>query len=110
MDKLQQCYLMSRPVVATSTQVTVNLLDSYFKEQFMVNFNDDPKEFWQVFDRTVNEEVPLDAWTFDAHTGTVTINGTKKWHKYTVNFWCTASGKKFQLIIMLLMTGAIENT
>lgn len=86
MDKLQQCYLMSRPVVATSEQVTVNLLDSYFKDQFMINFNDNPKEFWQVFDRTVNEEVPLDAWNFDSNAGTVTINGTKKWHKYTVNF------------------------
>ncbi len=86
MDKLQQCYLMSQPVLATGETLTVNLLDTYSKEQFMVNFNDDPKEFWQVFDRTTNEEVAKNDWTYDQDAGTVTINQTKKWHLYTVNF------------------------
>lgn len=86
MDKLQQCYLMSRPVTAKSDQLTITLLDGYDKEQFMVNSNDDPQEFWQVFDRTTGEEVALSNWALDAQAGTVTITGTKKWHQYTVNF------------------------
>ncbi|HKM16855.1 MAG TPA: 1,3-beta-galactosyl-N-acetylhexosamine phosphorylase [Limnochordia bacterium] len=85
-DKLQQCYLMSQPVVAEGDSVAINLLDSYYKEQFKVNFTDDPKEFWQVFDRTSNTEVPLSDWAYDANAGTVTVKGTQKWHRYTVNF------------------------
>ncbi|HHT36739.1 MAG: 1,3-beta-galactosyl-N-acetylhexosamine phosphorylase [Candidatus Wallacebacter cryptica] len=86
MDKLQQCYLMSEPVVAEGDTVTINLMDTFYKEQFKVNFDDDPKEFWQVFDRTTNEEVALENWTYDAENGTVTVSGTQKWHRYTVNF------------------------
>jgi len=86
MDKLQQCYLMSDPVVATGNSVTIDLLKGYFKEQFKVNFNDDPKVWWQVFDRTTGEEVPVSQWSYDEKAGTVTINNVSKWHKYTVNF------------------------
>ena len=85
-DKLQQNYLMSNPVVADADKVKVDLLKGFFREQMKVNFDDDPKKWWQVFDRTTGEEVDKSNWTFDAEEGTVTINGTIKWHKYTVNF------------------------
>jgi len=85
-DKLQQNYLMSDPVVAEEDHVRIDLLSGFFREQLEVNTNDDPKTWWQVFDRTTGEEVPKDQWTFDASRGTVTINKVKKWHKYTVNF------------------------
>ena len=51
-----------------------------------MNCNDDPKEFWQVFNRTTGEEVPLSDWTLDPEKGTVTVKNTFKWHRYTVNF------------------------
>ena len=86
MDKLQQCFLMSYPVVAESDTVTIDLLRGYNKDQFLVNCNDDPKEFWQVFNRTTGEEVPLSDWTLDPEKGTVTVKNTFKWHRYTVNF------------------------
>ena len=85
-DKLQQNYLMSDPVVAEGDTVTIDLLTGFFREQFEVNTNDDPKEWWQVFNRTTGEEVPKELWEFDAATGSVTIKNIKKWHKYTVNF------------------------
>ncbi|MBN1973342.1 MAG: 1,3-beta-galactosyl-N-acetylhexosamine phosphorylase [Sedimentisphaerales bacterium] len=85
-DKLQQNYLMSFPVTAKSDKVEIDLLSGFFREQFEVNFNDDPKKWWQVFDRTADEEVPKNQWTFDSVKGTVTINKADKWHKYTVNF------------------------
>ena len=85
-DKLQQNFLMSFPVIAEKSAVTVDLLAGFFREQFVVNFDDDPKRWWQVFDRTTGEEVPKAAWSFDAKRGTVTIRGAAKWHKYTVNF------------------------
>ncbi len=85
-DKLQQNYLMSDPVVAENSSVTIDLLKGFFREQFEVNANDDPKEWWQVFDRTTGEEIPKDLWTFDVATGSVTIKNVQKWHTYTVNF------------------------
>src|SRR5690606_4907956 len=51
-DKVQQNFLMSFPVVAEKTTLTIDLLAGFFKEQFVVNFDADPKRWWQVFDRT----------------------------------------------------------
>ena len=85
-DKLQQNYLMSCPVIAGNNTVEIDLLKSFFREQFEVNANDDPQTWWQVFDRTTGEEVLKDQWSFDATTGAVTIKRVQKWHKYTVNF------------------------
>lgn len=87
-SKLQQCCVMSRPVTASTETVTVDLLDGYFKEQLVINFDDEPQEWWQVFDRTTGEEVSKSDWSFDAGSGSVTISGTSKWHRYTVNFFC----------------------
>ena len=86
MDKLQQNFLMSRPVAAEAATVRIRPLDGYFTEQFMVNTKDDPKEFWQVFDRTADEEVPATDWDYDRETGEVTVSNAKMWHRYTVNF------------------------
>jgi beta-D-galactosyl-(1->4)-L-rhamnose phosphorylase len=85
-DKLQQNYLMSFPVVAAGRTVTIELLKGYFREQFVVNFQDDPKRWWQVFDRTTGKEVPKRQWACAAKRGTVTIQGATPGHQYTVNF------------------------
>ena len=58
MDRLQQTFLMSAPKTAKADTVIIGLLDGYFKEQFLVNGSEDSLEFWQVFDRTDNAEVP----------------------------------------------------
>ncbi len=81
---LQQNFLMTLPVIAQSETVTIDLLYGYFKEQFRVNFDDDPRKYWQVFDRTLNKEI-LD-WNYDATKGTVTVENTRINHSYTVNF------------------------
>jgi len=85
-DKLQQNFLMSDPVIAEDSTVKIDLLRGYFREQFEVNFNDDPKKWWQVFDRTTGEEVTGENWDFNREDGTVVIKNAVKWHKYTVNF------------------------
>lgn len=85
-DKLQQNYLMSRPVVAESETVQIDPLAGYFREQFTLNTRENPKEYWQVFDRTTGQEVPKIQWDFDAASGKVTVHNAKPWHKYTVNF------------------------
>ena len=85
-DKLQQNFLMSFPVVAEKATTTITLLKGYFTEQFVVNFKDAPKSWWQVFDRTTGKEVAKTKWSFNEKRGTVTIQGTTPGHKYTVNF------------------------
>jgi beta-D-galactosyl-(1->4)-L-rhamnose phosphorylase len=85
-DKLQQNFLMSFPVVAEKSTLTIEILKGFFTEQFVVNFNDDPKKWWQVFDRTTGQEVPKKQWDFNAKQGTVTIKDVAPWHSYTVNF------------------------
>ena len=86
MDKLQQNYLMSMPVMARGETVTIDLLKGYFREQFILNKAAAPEEWWQVFDRTADKEIAAEQWSFNATNGTVTVCKTEKWHEYTVNF------------------------
>ncbi|MDF2613037.1 MAG: 1,3-beta-galactosyl-N-acetylhexosamine phosphorylase [Clostridia bacterium] len=85
-DKLQQCYIMSFPIAATSDVVQIDLLKGFSKEQLQVNEDDNPYEWWQVFDRTSGEEVPKAQWQYSKKSGIVIIKDARKWHRYTVNF------------------------
>lgn len=85
-DKLQQSFLMSRPIVAGRPTVTIDLLAGFFREQFSVNMDANARRWWQVFDRTTGAEVPARHWTVDPRRGTVTIRKAERWHRYTVNF------------------------
>ena len=86
LNKLQQNFLMSYPVVAEKSTTTITLRAGYFTEQFVVNFEDEPTTWWQVFDRTTGQEVPKNNWAVNAKRGTVAIRGTVPGHSYTVNF------------------------
>lgn len=82
LDKLQQTFLMTNPIVATEGTLTVDLMADFFAEQFKINDSEESKEYWQVFDRTTNEEIK--DWSYA--DGKVTIKNVTPWHKYTVNF------------------------
>ncbi len=81
-DELQSVLLISDPVTAFSDVVEIELLKGYFDKQLIVN-EDDYKKFWQVFDRTCNEEV----FNYEYNNGKVIIKNAKKYHVYTVNFF-----------------------
>lgn len=81
-DKLQQTFLMTDPVVATGTTVKIELMKDFFAEQFKLNDSDEARAYWQVFDRTTNEEVT--DWEYA--DGAVTVKNVTPYHKYTVNF------------------------
>ncbi len=87
-DKVQQCCIMSQPMIAVGDVVTIDLLNGYFRQQFRINSDDKPHDWWQVFDRTTGEEVRTQDWTFDESAGAVQIRNARKWHVYTVNFFC----------------------
>lgn len=87
MDKLQRNFLMSAPVLAETKEIVISPLDGYFREQFIIAPWDDPKEFWQVFDRTEGNEHA--DWSYDGEKELVTVHHAKKGHIYTVNFLAT---------------------
>lgn len=85
-DKLQQSFLMSAPVVAEKATLTIDPMAGFFREQFVLNSKDDPKRWWQVFDRTTGLEVPKRDWEFNRNAKKVVIRKATRWHSYTVNF------------------------
>ncbi|MDF2513452.1 MAG: 1,3-beta-galactosyl-N-acetylhexosamine phosphorylase, partial [Herbinix sp.] len=85
-DKLQQCFLMTSPRVATDNNISIKLMDEFYSEQFRVNDCMEAFRYWQVYDRTTDQEVDRSYWSYDGRTGTVTIEKAVTWHKYTVSF------------------------
>jgi len=86
MDKLQQSFLMSKPVLATDSLLAVHLMDGYFEEQFMINDSVDSLKYWEVYDRTANCKVPSEFWNYEKEAGNIVLNGVTPFHVYTVNF------------------------
>ena len=85
MDKLQRNFLITRPYLAEGDALEIDPLDGYFRQQFMIQPSDDPKEFWQVYDRTTGRL--HDDWTWDGQR--VHISGAEFGHLYTVSFLAT---------------------
>lgn len=86
MEECQQLYLMSQFNLATKTSLTISLMDGYYREQLTPNFDNDPKEWWEVIDRTTNQVVPIEDWCVNQQDETVEINNTIPFHEYTVSF------------------------
>ncbi|MCR5214045.1 MAG: 1,3-beta-galactosyl-N-acetylhexosamine phosphorylase [Eubacterium sp.] len=85
-DKYQQSFLMSYPVMAEAAEVKIDIIDGFYKEQFLINASDDSIRYWEVFDRTQDEKVDDSNWSYDKKTGIVTVKNVKPFHYYTVNF------------------------
>ena len=81
-DELQSVLLMTERYLATEKTLTIDLLKGYSRDQLGVN-EENPKKYWQVFDRTTGEEVS--DWEYS--DGKVVISKAKEFHEYTVNFF-----------------------
>ena len=84
-DELQSVLLMTGYVLAESESLTIDLLKGYSRDQLGVN-EENPKKYWQVFDRTTGEEIFT--WEY-VGGGQVRVDGAKPYHEYTVNFFAT---------------------
>ena len=84
MDKLQQTFLMTQPIVADCDTLTVELMKDFFAEQFSINETENSLKYWQVYDRTTDTLVGREHWSYA--DGKVTIKEITPWHKYTVSF------------------------
>lgn len=85
-DKLQQCFLMTAPRTAAEGPLSIRLMDGFFEEQFRVNDGENARSYWQVYDRTTDEELASEGWSYDAENGCVTIASPVPFHTYTVSF------------------------
>ncbi|NLM38556.1 MAG: 1,3-beta-galactosyl-N-acetylhexosamine phosphorylase, partial [Firmicutes bacterium] len=57
MDQVQQIYLLSNYILATSTELEIPFMEGYFRKQIRPDYNHDPKKWWEVIDRTTGEVV-----------------------------------------------------
>ena len=55
-DELQSVLLTTDYTTATDTTLVIDLLKGYSRDQLGVN-EENPKKYWQVFDRTLDKEV-----------------------------------------------------
>lgn len=85
-DELQQTYLMTKHILATGDTLEIDIMDGYFKEQVVPDSTHDIKKFWEVIDRTIEEVVSIEDWSYDKENQKVLIKNTKPWHEYTVSF------------------------
>lgn len=85
-EQQQQTFLMTSPVLADENAVDIPIMKEFFREQFRVNDRKAAMKYWQVYDRTINEEVPRECWNYEKETETVHIHDIIPFHTYTVSF------------------------
>lgn len=90
MDECQQMLLMSKHNLAADTELSIDFLDGYYKEQITPDYVHDPKKWWEVIDRTTQEVVPVENWSVDTGNNLVTIKQAVPFHEYTVSFFVYA--------------------
>lgn len=80
----QQIYLMTEPVAASEENTEIDLMKTFFAEQFSPNTDVNVKKYWQVFDRTEGKPVSPKQWSYA--NGKVLLYQVPKFHLYTVSF------------------------
>lgn len=85
-DKLQQTFLITSPMLATDQKTEIVIMEEFFVDQFAVNDSIEAMKYWQVYDRTLEKEIPKAEWSFNSNTGTVTVEKSIPYHTYTVSF------------------------
>lgn len=85
-DKLLQKYLLSDPVTARSDTVEIDLMKGYFSQEFEIDFNHTPEQWWEVIDRTTGRILQNSEWELSVADCKVRIFGATPFHIYTVSF------------------------
>lgn len=83
-EEIQQMYLMSPFVTAKESELRIEIMKHFYKDQLKPNTIDDIHRWWEVIDRTTNTIV--DTWDYDEETREVIIHDTIPYHAYTVSF------------------------
>ncbi|MEI6219419.1 MAG: 1,3-beta-galactosyl-N-acetylhexosamine phosphorylase, partial [bacterium] len=96
MDQLPQKFLMSDPVTASASTITIDPMAGFYREKYVIDTIHEARRWWEVIDRTTGKVLRPVKWSFNGRTGKVTIRGAIPFHVYTVNFlvfqiWDTTS-------------------
>ncbi|KRM71205.1 1,3-beta-galactosyl-N-acetylhexosamine phosphorylase [Lacticaseibacillus brantae] len=86
MDTTQELYLMSKRTLGAETSLAIPFMAEYYDQQIQPNYNNDPKVYWEVIDRTTGEVVAPERWLVDQNDNVVTIADSVPYHEYTVSF------------------------
>ncbi|PHV71622.1 1,3-beta-galactosyl-N-acetylhexosamine phosphorylase [Sporanaerobium hydrogeniformans] len=85
-EYIQQTFLMTSPIVATSSKLEIDIMKDFFKEQFKVNDTEEAMGYWEVYDRTTNQLVDRANWEYDKEKEVVLLKNIVPWHTYTLSF------------------------
>ncbi|EOT41190.1 MULTISPECIES: 1,3-beta-galactosyl-N-acetylhexosamine phosphorylase [Enterococcus] len=86
LEEVQQAFLLSQRVTATKTTAVIPFMAGYLAEQLQPNYREDPKEFWEVYDRTLGEKVAPENWEVNQTENSVRLKKWHPYHEYTVSF------------------------
>ena len=86
MEECQQIYLMSAYTLAAGEDVRIAFAAEYFDQQVTPDYDHDPKQWWEVIDRTSGAVVAADDWELDQKHHTVVVHHAQPFHEYTVSF------------------------
>ncbi|MYL46774.1 1,3-beta-galactosyl-N-acetylhexosamine phosphorylase [Virgibacillus halodenitrificans] len=85
-EETQQLYLMSQFNTAKDKSLEIDFLKGYFEDQIKPDYIHNPKEWWEVINRTTGDVVDPANWEVKQETNQVIINQAEPWHEYTVSF------------------------
>lgn len=86
MEECQQLYLMSRRCTAVEAILSISFMEGYYEEQVVPDYLHEPKEWWEVMDRTAGKPLAADQWELDREKHQVHILEAVPFHEYTVSF------------------------
>ncbi len=78
----QQIYLGTPRETAFSSEHAIDIMASFFADQFAPNTDVELPRYWQVVDRTTGE--PFTNWRYE--NGKVLLSGCTPYHEYSVTF------------------------
>lgn len=92
-EETHRTFLMSERVTATTNSVEISVVKGFLPEQIVPDY--DNISYWQVFDRTTNQEVK--GFVVDRKNGKVTLYNAIEFHEYTVNFMAKVTWHPVQI-------------
>lgn len=86
MEECQQLYLLSRRCTAMDTSLEIPFMEGYYGEQVIPDYTHNPKEWWEVIDRTTQQIIQAEDWELDMEHHKVHVKNIVPFHEYTVSF------------------------
>ena len=80
------CIRDSSYTLAKEETLSIAFAKEYVDQQITPDYDHDPKTWWEVIDRTMDEVVNPSSWDVDKASNTVTVQNCTPFHEYTVSF------------------------